>query len=137
MKKKSLQLACSLALAVSMVTQAIYPSAALIADTIETDPDVEISSESSYETSETSEESYPVDVSEPSASTDYTYVEETADLDETEANDLQPTQILQQKLLMRLLSRHRKQKKRKRLLKKRSQQLRSLKHPIWMLSLMK
>lgn len=87
MKKKSLQLACSLALAVSMVTQVIYPSAALIADTIETDPDVEITSESSYETSETSEESYPVDVSEPSASTDYTYVEETADLDETETND--------------------------------------------------
>ena len=86
MKNKVHLMACSATIAAAMIFQVLCPSVALAAKMTNEEPDITV--ETSVETSETSDETSSVDVTEPSdTSADYTYVVETEDLTETEATE--------------------------------------------------
>ena len=86
MKNRVHMMACSATIAVAMVFQVLCPSIALAAKMTNDEPEIAV--ETSAETSESSDETSSVDVTEPSdTSTDYTYVVETEDLTETEATE--------------------------------------------------
>ena len=86
MKNRVHMMACSATIAVAMVFQVLCPSIALAAKMTNDEPEIAV--ETSAETSESSDETSSVDVTEPSdTSSDYTYVVETEDLTETEATE--------------------------------------------------
>ncbi len=86
MKNRVHMMACSATIAVAMVFQVLCPSIALAAKMTNDEPEIAV--ETSAETSESSDETSYVDVTEPSdTSADYTIVEETEDLTETQATE--------------------------------------------------
>lgn len=88
MKNKVRLMAVSATIATTMLLQVLMPSVALAAKMASDEADTEITVETSAETSESSEDTSSVDVVEPSdASADYTIVEETEDLTETQATE--------------------------------------------------
>ena len=86
MKNRVHMMACSATIAAAMMFQVLCPSVALAAKMTNDEPEIAV--ETSVETSESSDETSSVDVTEPSdTSSDYTYVVETEDLTETEATE--------------------------------------------------
>ena len=81
MKNRLHMMACSATIATAMFLQVISPSVALAAKMVDSEPDTEITVETSAETSESSDETSSVDVTEPSdtssGDTEYTEVTES------------------------------------------------------------